>query len=127
MGKTFLYVVLCHHYCAQKKIVLYVALSGIAAKLLPGRRTSHLQFQIPLQIYQNSTTMITGTLNAADLMRRAVMIIWDEVPMQHKHCFKAVYRILYNVCQDFNGMFGKLPAILGRDFVQILPVVKNNN
>ena len=41
--------------------------------------------------------MITETSQAADLIRRATLIIWDEVPMQHKHCFEAVHRTLCDV------------------------------
>ena len=74
-GKTFLYTVLCHHFRAQGKIVLYVASSGIAAELLPGGQTSHSRFQIPLNLHQYSTIMVTGTSHAADLMWRAVLII----------------------------------------------------
>ena len=40
-GKTFLYKTLCYYYRGQGKVVLYVALTGIAALLLPDRRTSH--------------------------------------------------------------------------------------
>ena len=117
--KTFLYTTLCHHFCAQGKIVLCVASSGIAAELLPGRQISHSRFQIPLNIHQDFTTMITRTLHAADLMRRAALIIWNEVPMQYKHCFEAEHRTLCDV-RGSNTLFGDLPAILGRDFAQIL-------
>jgi len=47
-GKTFLYRGLCSHFRAQRKIVLCVASSGIAALLLPGGRTAHTRFKIPL-------------------------------------------------------------------------------
>lgn len=123
-GKTFLYTTLCHHFRAQDKIVLCVASSGIAAELLPDGQTSHSQFQIPLNIHQDSTTMIIGTSQAANLMRRAALIIWDEVSMQHKHCFEAVHQTLCDICGS-TALFGGLPAILDRDFAQILPVVKN--
>lgn len=66
--KTFLYTALCHHFCAQEKIVLCIASSGIAAELLPGGRTSYFCFQIFLNPHQDFTTMITGTSYAADLM-----------------------------------------------------------
>lgn len=104
-----------------------MASSGIAAELLPGGRTSHSCFRIPLNIHQDSTTMITDSLHAADLMRRAALIIWDEVLMQHKHCFEVVHRTLCDVRGDSDALFGGLPAILGGDFAQILPVVKNGN
>ena len=49
-GKTFLYQVLCHALPLQNKIVLCVASSGIAALLLPGGRTAHSCFKIPINI-----------------------------------------------------------------------------
>lgn len=67
-GKTFFYRTLCNHFRAQGKIVLCVASSGIAAELLPGGQTSHSRFQIPLVLNENSTTMMTGGSNAAELI-----------------------------------------------------------
>ena len=40
--KIFLYTALCYHFYAQRKIVLCVVSSSIAAELLPGRWTLHL-------------------------------------------------------------------------------------
>lgn len=74
-GKTFLCQALCNYYRAQGKIVLCVASSGIAAKLLPEGRTSHSQFQIPLVLHEDSATMMTGNSHAADLIRQAALII----------------------------------------------------
>lgn len=90
-GKTFLYQALCNHFRAQDQIVLCVASSGIAAELLPGGRTSHSRFQIPLVLHEKSMTMMTGGSKAAELIRQAGLIVWDEVPMQNKHCFEAVH------------------------------------
>ena len=53
-GKTFLYNILCFHFCSQTKIVICVASSGIAALLLIGGRTSHSCFKIPLKIHEES-------------------------------------------------------------------------
>ena len=53
-GKTFLYRCLCHHYRSQSKVVLYVASSGITALLLPGGRTAHSYFRIPLDVHEAS-------------------------------------------------------------------------
>ncbi|KAG1488340.1 hypothetical protein G6F52_013961 [Rhizopus delemar] len=53
-GKTFVYNTLCHYFRRQGKIVVCVASSGIASLLLPGGRTSHSRFKIPLNIYPDS-------------------------------------------------------------------------
>ena len=74
-AKTFLYQTLCNHFRAQGKIVLCVASSGLAAELLPGGQTSHSQFQIPLVVHEKSTTMMTGSSKAAELIQQAGLII----------------------------------------------------
>lgn len=47
-GKTFVYKTLCHALRAEGKIVLCVASTGIAALILPGGRTAHSMFKIPI-------------------------------------------------------------------------------
>ena len=71
--------------------------------------------------------MIKKNSSAANLLRSAALIIWDEVPMQHKFCFEAVDRTLRDIRSNSDVLFGGLPAILEGDFAQILPVVKNGN
>ena len=74
-GKTFLYHTLCHFFRSQRKIVLCVASSGIAALFLPGGRTSHSRFKIPLNCVSNSTCNITRQFHLAELLRQTSLII----------------------------------------------------
>ena len=74
-GKTFLYKCLCSYYRGQGKIVLCVASSGIAALLLPGGRTAHSRFAIPLDINEVSTCNIGKNTQLADLIRQTSLII----------------------------------------------------
>jgi PIF1-like helicase/Helitron helicase-like domain at N-terminus/Helicase len=128
-GKTFLYKTLCAFYRAQGKVVLCVASSGIAAQLLPGGRTSHSRFKIPLSVTAMSKCHIPKQSQLAELLRNTRLIIWDEVPMQHKHCFTAVHRSLCDVLDqpDDGPLFGGIPAVLGGDFAQTLPVVRKGS
>jgi len=103
-----------------------VASSGIAALLLPGGSTSHSRFSIPLNSTQGSQCSISKGTQAAGLLERASLIIWDEVPMQSKYDFEAVDRTLRDI-RDCEEPFGGLSVILGGDFAQILPVVKRAN
>lgn len=47
--------------------------------------------------------------------------------MQNKHCFEAVHQSLCDICGDKDHLFGGLPALLGGDWAQILPVVCYGN
>lgn len=122
-GKTFLYKVLCNHFRAEGKVVSCVASPSIAALLLPGRTTSHSRLKIPLNGNEDSVCEIKHNTQLYGLVRRTVFIIWDEVPMQHKHCFIAVHRTLTDLLDNEN-LFGGIPVVLGGDFAQILPVVR---
>jgi hypothetical protein len=127
-GKTFLYQTLCHYYRSQGKTVLCVASTGIAALLLPDGRTSHSQFRIPLELNESSISTITKTSRLGAYLRSIDLIIWDEVPMQHKYCFEVVHRLmvdLRSVADDV--LFGGVPVVLGGDFAQILPVVPHGS
>src|SRR5204862_1134252 len=96
-GKTFLYCALAAYYRSQGKIAVCVAASGIAAQLLPGGRTAHSQFKIPINIHTSSSCAFSKNSQLAGLMREVELIIWDEVPMQHKHCVEAVDRHLRDI------------------------------
>ena len=68
-GKTFLYRKLIHYLRAKGHIVLIVAVSGIAALLLPGGRTAHSRFrlQVPLPL-EGGAANIKANSNAAKLL-----------------------------------------------------------
>ena len=72
-------------------------------------------------------TMMRGGSDAAELIRQAGLIVWDELPMQSKYCFEAVQRSLQNIHGNRTHLFGGLPAILGRDWAQILPAVRHGS
>lgn len=122
-GKTFLYKALAAHFRALGRVTLCVASSGIAALLLPGGRTAHSRFKIPLAINESSTCNIKKNSKLAAMIRATSLIIWDEVPMQNKYCFEAVDRTLRDVL-DVDSLFGGIPTAFGGDFAQILPVVR---
>ena len=50
------------------------------------------------------------------------LIIWDEVPMQHRHCVEVVDQTLRDIC-SCEKPIGGITVVLGGDFRQILPVV----
>ncbi|KAF7810154.1 ATP-dependent DNA helicase PIF1-like [Senna tora] len=105
-----------------------VASSGIASQLIPGGRTAHSRFDIPLNIDGNSTCHIVQGSDLTELMVHTKLIIWDETPMAHRHCFEALDRTLRDIMHSQNAALAKHPfggkvVVLGGDFRQILPVI----
>ncbi|KAG5549105.1 hypothetical protein RHGRI_014469 [Rhododendron griersonianum] len=121
-GKTFLYNTIALKCRSLGHIVVTVTSSGIASLLLVGGRTAHSTFCIPLDVMENSVCVFSKQSIQAELFRQTKLIIWDEVPMQHKHCVEAVDRTLRDIC-NCEKPFGGITVVLGGDFRQILPVI----
>ncbi|KAG5561407.1 hypothetical protein RHGRI_004441 [Rhododendron griersonianum] len=121
-GKTFLYNTIALKCRSLGHIVVTVASSGIASLLLLGGRTAHSTFCIPLDVLDDSVCNFSKQSLQGELFRETTLIIWDEVPMQHKHCVEAVDRTLRDI-RDSDKPFGGITIVLGGDFRQILPVV----
>ncbi|XP_057723392.1 uncharacterized protein LOC130939297 [Arachis stenosperma] len=68
-GKTFVWKTLASALRSKGDIVLTVASSGIASLLLPGGRTAHSRFAIPLNLDEFSTCNIKQGSNLADLFK----------------------------------------------------------
>ncbi|CAN6897420.1 unnamed protein product [Brassica oleracea] len=127
-GKTFLYKTIIAALRSTGKKVIPVASSSIAALLLPGGRTAHSRFSIPLKLYEDTYCEVkTGTVQA-NFLSETDLIIWDEAPMAHRHAFEAVDRTLKDILavSDATALtkpFGGKTVLLGGDFRQILPVI----
>ncbi|PIA58920.1 hypothetical protein AQUCO_00400047v1 [Aquilegia coerulea] len=107
---------------SEGHIVIMVASSGIASLLLTGGRTAHSTFKIPFEVLDDSVCSVTKQTIHAELFKRAKLIIWDEVPMQHRFCVEAVDRTLRDI-REINEPFGGITVVLGGDFKQTLPVI----
>ncbi|GJW65380.1 helicase-like protein [Tanacetum coccineum] len=82
-GKTYLWKTIISWIRSLGRIVLYVPSSGIASLLLPGGRTMHSRFHIPMELDNESCCRIDVISDLADLIRADDLIIWDEAPLQH--------------------------------------------
>ncbi|GKB60691.1 ATP-dependent DNA helicase PIF1-like protein [Tanacetum coccineum] len=65
----FLYKTIIARLRSARMIVLAVASSGIASLLLPGGRTAHSRFVIPLELMENNTCGIKQNTHLAELMQ----------------------------------------------------------
>ncbi|XP_058766937.1 uncharacterized protein LOC131640560 [Vicia villosa] len=80
-----------------------VASSGIASLLLPGGRTAHSKFKLPVPTLENSTCNIIFNDDYAELLRQSKLIIWDEAPMAIKFCFEALDKTLTYVMSSYGN------------------------
>ncbi|XP_061346430.1 uncharacterized protein LOC133292063, partial [Gastrolobium bilobum] len=131
-GKTFIWNTLSAFVRSSAGIVLNVASSGIASLLLPGGRTTHSSFRIPIQITEESMCNINQKSTLAELLSKTKLIIWDEAPMVHKFCFEALDRTLKDALRSYDTScvdmpFGGKVVVLGGDFRQILPVIPHGS
>jgi ATP-dependent DNA helicase PIF1 len=68
----------------------------------------------------------------AELIQVSSLIVWDEVPMTHRHCFEALDRTMHDTLSEdepANAIipFGGKVVVLGGIFHQILPVVRKGS
>ncbi|ONM60681.1 uncharacterized protein [Zea mays] len=128
-GKTFLWNTIVAYLRSQKKVVLTVASSGVAALLLPGGRTAHSRFKIPCDLNETTTCNIKRGTMLAELIEVASLIIWDEAFMTHRIAFEALDRTLRDLLSPRCPVAEKTPfggkvVVLGGDARQILPVIE---
>ncbi|KAF7835652.1 zinc finger BED domain-containing protein RICESLEEPER 2-like [Senna tora] len=102
MRKTFIWNTLTCALRSRGDIVLAVASSGIAFQLIPGRRTAHSRFAIPLDCNENSTCNIMQVSDLGNLLIHTKLIIWDEAPKAHRYCFEALDKTLRDICGKKN-------------------------
>ncbi|XP_043474431.1 uncharacterized protein LOC122506366 [Leptopilina heterotoma] len=123
-GKTFLINLILSKIRSERKIALAVASSGIAATLLPGGRTAHSMFKIPINIEQSDTPVCFLSKNSpmSDVIRNCSFIVWDECTMAHKKNIEALNRSLQDIRNNSLHM-GGITVLFSGDFRQTLPVV----
>lgn len=80
-GKTYIWKTLIYKLRSLGLVVFPVVSSGIAAILMPGGRTAHSRFKIPIVLDDYSSCGIGHESNIAELIKRTSHIIWDEAPM----------------------------------------------
>nr|XP_027124176.1 uncharacterized protein LOC113740859 [Coffea arabica] len=123
-GKTFLYRALLASLRSQGYVAIAVATSGVAASLLPGGRTVHSRFKIPLDFSKQKTCQLSKQSSVARLIVDAKLILWDEASMAKKEAIEAFHCLLIDIIESDLPFEGKT-IVFGDDFLQTLPVIEH--
>uniref|UniRef100_A0A8I6WWU5 ATP-dependent DNA helicase n=1 Tax=Hordeum vulgare subsp. vulgare TaxID=112509 RepID=A0A8I6WWU5_HORVV len=123
-GKTFLYRALLATIHGQGKIAVATATSGVAASIMPGGRTAHSGFKIPLKIDDGAICGFTKQSGTAKLLKAASLIIWDEASMTKRQTVEALDKSMRDIMDKQELPFGGKTVVFGGDFRQVLPVVR---
>ncbi|KAJ9544141.1 hypothetical protein OSB04_023848 [Centaurea solstitialis] len=122
-GKMFLYKALLAEVRSRGLIALATTTSDVAANNMPGGRTAHSLFKIPINLDNNSFCNIKQQSGTAQLIRDARLIIWDEASMAKRQALEALDRTMQNLIGSTFPFGGKI-MVMGGDFRQVLPVVR---
>ncbi|ONM22501.1 hypothetical protein ZEAMMB73_Zm00001d005991 [Zea mays] len=126
-GKTYLYRVMLATLRSQGKIAVATATSGVAASIMPGGRTAHSRFKIPLTIDDGTVCSFTKQSGTAELLRKASLIIWDEASMTKRQAVEALDNSMHDIMGRPGLPFSGKTIVFGGDFRQVLPVVRKGS
>jgi hypothetical protein len=126
-GKTYLYKALLAKIRSQNKIAVATATSGVATSILPGGRTAHSRFKIPLTIEDGTFCSFTKQSGTAKLLQTTSLILWDEASMTKRQAVEALDNSLRDIMDRHELPFGGKTIVFGGDFRQVLPVVRKGS
>jgi hypothetical protein len=126
-GKTYLYRALLATIRGQNKIAVATATSGVAASIMPGGRTAHSRFGVPLSLEDGDRCSFTKQSGTGELLHIASLIIWDEVTMMRRQGVEALDYSLRDLMDRWDVPFGGKTIVFGGDFRQVLPVVRKGS
>ncbi|CAA0810619.1 PIF1 helicase [Striga hermonthica] len=122
-GKSFLYRALLATVRSRGCIALATATSDIAASILPGGRTTHSRFKIPIDLSDVKFCSISKQSCLGSLIRESKLIVWDEAPMAKRDAIEALNLALKDLCCS-DEFFGGKVIVFGGNFRQVLPVLR---
>ncbi|XP_020186773.3 uncharacterized protein [Aegilops tauschii subsp. strangulata] len=117
-GKTFLYRAMLAKVRSKGKIGIATATSGVAASIMPGGRTAHSRFKIPLSCDDGASCSFTKQSGTAKLLRMASLIIWDEASMTKRQAVEALDNSMRDIMGICDRPFGGKTVVFGGDFRQ---------
>uniref|UniRef100_K3Z0C7 ATP-dependent DNA helicase n=1 Tax=Setaria italica TaxID=4555 RepID=K3Z0C7_SETIT len=111
----------------QNKPAVATATSGVAASIMPGGRTAHSRFKIPLTLEDGSCCSFTKQSGTTKLLHQASLIIWDEASMAKRQAMEAIDNDLRDIMGRQDLPFSGNTVVFGGDFRQVLPVVRKGS
>ncbi|GFP96671.1 hypothetical protein PHJA_001811200 [Phtheirospermum japonicum] len=93
-GKSFLYRALLADVRSKGYLALAIATLGIAASILPGGRTAHSRFRIPVDVSEGRSCKVSKQSSLATLIVECKLIIWDEAPMAKRSSIESLNELL---------------------------------
>jgi hypothetical protein len=111
----------------EGKIAVATATSGVAASIMPGGRTAHSRFKIPLNLEEGKSCSFTKQSGTAKLLRMASLILWDEATMTKRQAIEVLDRSMRDIMECQDRPFGGKTVVFGGDFRQVLPVVRKGS
>jgi hypothetical protein len=91
---------------------------------MPGGRTAHSRFKIPLKIDDGAICGFTKQSGTAKLLKSTSLIIWDEASMTKRQAVEALDKSMRDIMDRPDLPFGGKTIVFGGDFRQVLPVIR---
>ena len=120
-GKTVFVNCLASGLKCNRRRVLCVASSALAASLLAGGKTAHSALSIPVPVMENS--YCRWDPSSRRQMRSNEVVIWDEMSMIHHEVADCVNFSFQDLHANATPFGGKVMVFVG-DFKQLPPVIK---
>ena len=117
-GKTHLIKTALAYVRGNGGIALAMATSGIAGTLLPGGTTVHAKLHVPIDLTETSLCNIKEKSGSADLVRKADLLIIDEVTQGDKFVYETVDRSMQAIRKNDNP-FGGATVLFSGDWMQV--------
>ncbi|KAI7951330.1 hypothetical protein MJO28_007014 [Puccinia striiformis f. sp. tritici] len=99
-GKTFILNTIIDFLRVNRRQVVVVATTGVAALLLDGGQTAHSALKIPIKAAEDSECGFSKMDMVGRRLAAAEIILWDEAVSSHRHSIEAVNKSLQALMDD---------------------------
>ena len=83
---------------------------------MPGGRTAHSRFKIPLSIQDGGVCNFTKQSGTTKLLREVSLILWDEATMTKRQAIEVLDKSMRDIMEKPDLPFGGKMKVFGGDF-----------